>query len=423
MIFKDVVCPFCGCLCDDIEVTVEDGKITSIKKGCVLSESKFLNYDRDRSKPMVRKGDKLVAVKLEEAIDRAAEILRSADFPLIYGLSSTECGAQRLAVELAERIGGTVDNTSSVCHGPTILAAQGIGAVKCTLGEVKNRADLVIFWGCNPGEAHIRHLVRYSSVPKGLFTSEGRKGRTIVCVDVRETPSTRLADFFIKVDQGRDFELLSALRVALKGHEVGDVAGVSSEKIKQLVEKMKGCKFGVIFFGLGLTMTRGKHMNVNAALSLVRDLNNYTKFTIIPMRGHFNVAGANEVCLWQTGYPFSVNFSRGYPVYNPGEFSAVDILARGECDAALIIASDPVSNFPSEASRHLAKVPTIVLDPKVSMTSLVAEVVIPTAVAGIEREGTAYRMDGIPIRLRKVINPKFPPDEEILRKIIEGVKS
>jgi formylmethanofuran dehydrogenase subunit B len=186
---------------------------------------------------------------------------------------------------------------------------------------------------------------------------------------------------------------------------------------------MKGCKFGVIFFGLGLTMTWGKHMNVNAALSLVRDLNDHTKFTIIPMRGHFNVAGANEVCLWQTGYPFSVNFSRGYPVYNPGEFSAVDILARGECDAALIIASDPVANFPIEASRHLAKIPTIVMDPKVSMTSLIAEAVIPTAIAGIECEGTAYRMDGIPIRLRKVINSKFPPDEEILRKIIEGVKS
>jgi formylmethanofuran dehydrogenase subunit B len=186
---------------------------------------------------------------------------------------------------------------------------------------------------------------------------------------------------------------------------------------------MKKCRFGVIFFGLGLTMTRGKHMNVDAALRLTRDLNDYTKFTIIPMRGHFNVSGADETSLWQTGYPFAVNFLRGYPVYNPGEFSAVDVLARGECDAALIIAADPVANFPIGASKHLAKIPTIVMDPKVNMTSMVAEVVIPTAAAGVECEGTAYRMDSVPIRLRKVVEPRYPPDKEILGRMIAGLKN
>ncbi|GAI39343.1 unnamed protein product, partial [marine sediment metagenome] len=148
-----------------------------------------------------------------------------------------------------------------------------------------------------------------------------------------------------------------------------------------------------------------------------------TKFTIIPMRGHGNVSGSNDVMTWCTGYPYAVNFSKGYPVYNPGEFSAVDILARGECDAALIIASDPVAHFPAEASKHLARIPTIVIDPKVSLTSLIAKIVIPSAMAGIECDGTAYRMDGIPLRLSKVIDSEFLPDREILKKIIEKVKA
>jgi formylmethanofuran dehydrogenase subunit B len=140
------------------------------------------------------------------------------------------------------------------------------------------------------------------------------------------------------------------------------------------------------------------------------------------MRGHHNVTGACATSLWQTGYPYAVNFSRGYPRYSPGEFSAVDILARGECDAALIIASDPLANFPLEASRHLARIPTIVMDPKINLTSMVADVVMPTALAGIECEGTAYRMDAVPIRLRKVLPSKFPSDREVLRRIIDGVK-
>ncbi|MDP6626522.1 MAG: formylmethanofuran dehydrogenase subunit B, partial [Methanopyri archaeon] len=112
----------------------------------------------------------------------------------------------------------------------------------------------------------------------------------------------------------------------------------------------------------------------------------------------------------------------GYPVYNPGEFSAVDMLTRKECDAALIISSDPAAHFPREAVEHLAKIPTIVIDPKHNLTSPIADVLIPSAIAGIECEGTAYRMDDIPIRLRKVVESDQLPDKVVLEKIIERVR-
>lgn len=418
VLHKSVVCPFCGCLCDDLEVEVQDGKITSTKNACPIGRSKFLSHEEDRAKPMVRGKE----VGLEEAIEEAARILKEADFPLIYGLSSTEVDAQRQAVRLAELIGASLDNTASTCHGPTVLAAQECGVVKCTLGEVKNRADLVVFWGCNPAEAHIRHPVRYSLTPMGMYR-KGKKERFAVHVDVRETRTSKMVNQFIKVESGRDYELLSALRAAVRGYEVKEAAGVPGEVIKELAERMKSCKFGIIFFGMGLTMSKGKNLNIDAALSLVRDLNDHTKFLIMPMRGHFNVCGANEVLTWLTGYPFSLNFSRGYPVYNPGEFSAVDLLYRGECDAALILASDPAAHFSFPAVRHLASIPTVVIDPKVNLTSKLAEVVIPSAAVGVECDGTAYRMDGIPIRLRKIIDSPYPPDREILERIIERVKA
>ena len=34
---KSVTCPICGCLCDDIEVTVENNEIVKMKNGCALS--------------------------------------------------------------------------------------------------------------------------------------------------------------------------------------------------------------------------------------------------------------------------------------------------------------------------------------------------------------------------------------------------
>jgi formylmethanofuran dehydrogenase subunit B len=422
-IHTDVVCPFCGCLCDDLEVTVEGDRVVKVRNGCAISISKFLHHHENRVESPLIHGE---PVDLEEAVDEAAKILRTSRRPLIYGLSSTECGAIAKAIELAELVGGVVDNTSSVCHGPTILALQTLGESKCTLGTVRNRADLIIYWGCNPLAAHLRHLTRYSAMARGLYTSGGRKDRFIVAVDVRETRMRRVADLFLKVKPGCDYELLSALRAVVRGYslEVNEVSGVSRETILELAERMKKARFGVIFFGLGLTQSEGRHRNIEAAIGLVADLNRYTKFVLTPMRGHYNVAGANTVTTWQTGYPYAVDFSRGYPRYNPGEYTAVDLLARGEADAALIVASDPVAHLPYKAARHLAKIPTIVLDPKRNMTSMVSRVIIPTAAAGIEAEGTAYRMDGIPIRLRKILEPRegVLPDAEVLEMIIGRVK-
>ncbi len=422
-VYRDVVCPFCGCLCDDLEVTVEENRIVKVRNGCAISTSKFLHHHENRVETPLVDG---LPVDLKEAVKEAAEILKSARRPLIYGLSSTECGAIAKAIELAELVGGVVDNTASVCHGPTILALQTLGESKCTLGTVRNRADLIIYWGCNPLDAHLRHLTRYSAMARGLYTSGGRKDRYIAAVDVRETRLRKVADLFVKVKPGGDYELLSALRAVVRGYdlEADEVSGVPRDVIFELAERMKKARFGAIFFGLGLTQSEGRHMNIEAAIGLVADLNHHTKFVLIPMRGHYNVAGANTVTTWQTGYPYAVDFSRGYPRYNPGEYTAVDLLARGEADAALIIASDPVAHLPYKAARRLAEIPTIVIDPKRNMTSMISRVVIPTAAAGIEAEGTAYRMDGIPIRLKKLIEPPegVLPDAEVLRLMIEEVE-
>ncbi len=123
----------------------------------------------------------------------------------------------------------------------------------------------------------------------------------------------------------------------------------------------------------------------------------------MPMRGHGNVTGADMVLRWTTGYPFGINLSRGYPRFNPGEFSTVDLLVRGDNDAALILGADPGATMPQPGIDHLARIPTIVLDPKVTHTSRLARVHITTAVTGISAPGTAYRMDEIPLPLRPAL--------------------
>lgn len=298
------------------------------------------------------------------------------------------------------------------------------GKVSCTLGEVKNRADFIIYWGGNPAECHPRHFTKYTLTQKGKFVPNGRKGRTMVLVDIRETPSGRAADLFLQVRPGKDFEVLTALRALVKGQRIDPQSvaetGLTVEQLEDLVDRMKNCRFGVIFFGMGISMTRGKHMNSAAILTLAAELNAFTKFVAMPMRGHGNVTGADVVMRWTTGYPFGVSLTRGYPRYNPGEFSTVDLLLRGDVDAAMILGADPGATMPQPAIDHLARIPTIVLDPKVTHTSRLAHVHITTAVTGISAPGTAYRMDEIPLPLRPALKSPYPTDEEVVRRIYQA---
>jgi formylmethanofuran dehydrogenase subunit B len=263
-------------------------------------------------------------------------------------------------------------------------------------------------------------------MPKGLFIPNGRKDRTVVLVDVRKSKSAPAADIFLQVKPRKDFEALWALRALVKGVEldssIGDETGIPLEQLKDLVERMKTCKFGMFFFGMGLSMTRGKHLNVEAALALARDLNAFTRFYIKPMRGHGNVTGADNVVSWQTGYPFGVNLGRGYPRFNPGEFTTADTLARGEADAALIIASDPMANFSQPAREHLGRIPYIALDPRETPTTRAATVAFTTSTYGINTGGTVYRMDDVPIPLRPAFDSPYPGDEEVLKAMEKRIR-
>jgi formylmethanofuran dehydrogenase subunit B len=472
-VVKPVTCPVCGSLCDDIELTIEDGRIVKVKKGCAMCESKFLGYDGEHRllKPLIRKNGKLVKTSLKEAVGKAAQILAEANYPILYGWSSTSCEATRVGLELAEEVGGVIDNTAVVCHGPSILSIQDVGVPSCTLGQIRHRADLVIYWGSDPWSAHPRHIERYTAFSEGRFEKSAwrgyltkikalsvkkkvesavrrvflkpkpsasslvrkepppsifREGRKLMVIDVRRTKSAEMADYFIQVEPNKDYELLQAFRALIRDEEieVDEVAGVPVEYLEEVADVMIRCDFGVLFFGVGLTMSRGKLRNIDAALSLIRDLNTRTKFVIMPMRGHFNVTGANTVFTWQTGYPYAVDFSLGYPWYNPGETSVMDVLLRKESDAALVAASDPVANFPRRAVEHLVKNPLIVIDPHMNATAQMADVVFPSAFVGIEAGGTAYRMDHVPLPLKKVVEPPrgVLPDEEILRRILSEIR-
>ncbi len=424
---SDVICPGCGVLCDDIKVNLKENVIVTSYNACTKGNAKFLDINANRLlKPTIKMNGTNKEVDLDTAISKTAEILLNAESPLLYGWSATTCETQRIGIQLANELKGLVDSTSSFCHGVSLSTLLESSWSTATLGEVMNRADVVLYWGSNPIEAHPRHMSRYTTVPRGIFRQAGKEERTVVVIDIRKTRTANIADRFLEVEPNRDFELISVLRSLLNGDrpDIETVANLTLKEVNRLLELIKEADFCAIFFGLGLLMSAGTYHNVSNLLSFVAELNQFTKVVAIPMIGHYNMIGFNHVCSWLTGFPYGVDFRKEDPMFNPGETTTAELLQKKEIDAMLCIASDPVSTLPYSLTSYLKGIPVITMDRQMTPTTRISKIVIPVALSGIEVSGTAYRMDSVPLYMNNIISPPdgILSDEMIMTKLLKLVK-
>jgi formylmethanofuran dehydrogenase subunit B len=380
----DATCAGCGCACDDIEATVADGRLI-VTRTCELGDAWFAER---AAGPIASIEGRDASV--DEAADAAAAILTQARAPLVYGLGQTSCEAQRQAVALADAVGAIVDPGGGSGAG---LAYQAIGSSTATFGEIRDRAELVVGWRADPAVTNPRLLGRLR------LDRAARGSRTLVVVDDRRTATAEEADAFVELDVAQDFEALWALR-ALVGHAPLDrdrAGDLPIEALEALAERLLGAEHVALLYGDRVAGDEGIAL---ALLSLVRDLSRERHTVSLGLRREGNARGAEDVLAWQTGFPAAVSFARGYPRANPGELSAAVLLERGEVDAALVVASDPLAHLPAPAAQRLRELPTVVVDARATATAKAARVAFATAADGIEVAGTVHRMDGVPIPLR-----------------------
>ena len=91
--------------------------------------------------------------------------------------------------------------------------------------------------------------------------------------------------------------------------------------------------------------------------------------------------------------------------------------------AALIIAADPWRTMPRAALDHLERIPHVVIGRSRDCPRRTARVHFTAASPGIDTTGTAYRMDKVPLPIRAALPSTRPTDEQILRAILDTLRS
>ncbi len=373
---ESLICAGCALLCDD--VTVERAHL---KPECGLGDA----WLADRSASAGEAPDAAAATvggtpaDVATAVARAAQLLRDARRPLVHGFAGATIEDARAAVALADRLGAIVATGALAGPWPGAPAFPLRGFSSATLGEVRDRSQLVIVWREDPETTHPRLLQRLGFGAGGSPTRDGP--RTLVVIDDRDTATARRADLAVDWPEDRDVEALS-----------------------ELFERFEDARHATVIYGAALATGLGGQRRELALHELVRRLSRGRHVVTLSLPGTAGVRGAGDVLAWQTGYAGTVDLVSGHPeLLNLTE----PLIAHERVDLALCVEDEPTGG-----------VPTIVLSHRAEPTA--AQVWIRTAPAGVAAAGTVHRLDGVPLTLHPPLQSTAPTSASVLADLMKA---
>jgi anaerobic selenocysteine-containing dehydrogenase len=223
----DTACPLdCPDACS-LDVTLQDGRITSIDgspsnsvtNGYICAKVRRFTervYGSDRLLyPAIRRGPKglglferaswddamaLIAQRIEEARDTWGG---ESILPYSYGGSNGLLTQDTSDATLFRRLGAS-RLARTVCAAPTGAANEALyGKMPSVTYEDYPAAKLIVLWGVNPSASGI-HLVPY-------VREAQRNGACLVVIDPRTTPLAKHADIHLAIRPGTDLPIALAM--------------------------------------------------------------------------------------------------------------------------------------------------------------------------------------------------------------------
>ncbi|MBV9364882.1 MAG: hypothetical protein JOY89_11625 [Solirubrobacterales bacterium] len=386
--FGPITCAGCGLLCDDVLVDAADDAVR-LTPDCDLGAQWFSErLLRPAGAPSATIDGKPVDVG--SALTRAAELLRGARRPLLHGFEHATVEDARAAVALADRLGAVIATDDGEWAGAPAVPLRG--ASTATLGEIRDRARVVVIWREDPESTHPRLLERL-----GIG---GGVERTLVVVDDSDTATAGRAEVRLGWPPGRDLEALTTLHALQRGLTVR--AGELELPLSGLLKRLRAVPHVAFVYGAGLTAGAGGQRRALALHELVRALCHERHAVTLELPGAPGTRSADDVLAWQSGYGGNVDFASGHPELVTATQPLDDV------DVTLLV--EPGSAGAAEiALGSLAAGPGV-------------EVWIRTAAAGVDGGGTAHRLDGVPLALQAPLPGEAPSAAAVLTRLLAEVE-
>jgi formylmethanofuran dehydrogenase subunit B len=281
------------------------------------------------------------AWKNDQPLDRgtatthAAAALASARRVLVTGLANATLETITAACDLAESLGAAVDAglpESARTAGPAIARA---GEVTAVFEELRDRADLVIFWCCDPTRSHPRFVERFVTPT----VADGGRRRTIAIGPWGVMPA---AATHRHLPLAHEFSVEAArwLQMRIAGRHTTLTDTPLSATCVAVEEAIRSADCVAVVTG---DADDSVGLEAWSMVHLVRAIAHEKHAFQIPLgaglaAGGANGAGATAVCTWRYGAAGAVaRADRMGSPFLPGESDARRLISRGEVDAVVAL--------------------------------------------------------------------------------------
>ncbi|MCX7111281.1 MAG: formylmethanofuran dehydrogenase subunit B [Proteobacteria bacterium] len=411
-IWENVPSPFCGISSDDLKIQVTGNGIKVLEHGDAVTQAGFEQPITDTQPRVIGK-----TVSMEEAIAAAAGFLRNARLPLFGGFG-TDVNDTRAALSLADRCGAVLDQARAEGGLRNLLVLSDTGWMATTLAELKNRAEVLVVFGSDIEADFPRFYERFIWNKETLFGLDTSK-REIIHIGrtpsggASTSPDGRKAQ--VLPCQAESYpEVAAALNALARGVrlQAETIGGISVADLQAVIDKLKAAKYSVVTWAAGHLNYAHAELTVQQLCQAVVALNQSgsTRSAVLPLGGQDGDRTASQVFAWQTGYPTRISYARGYPEYDPYHHSTARLLASGEADVLVWIATINARQTPPVTS-----IPTIVVGRSGMVFEQEPSVYIPVGAPGIDHAGHMYRCDNVvSMPLRKLRDSGLPSGAEVL---------
>ena len=369
-----ITCTGCCLICDDIELSQDSGGALIIKNACQVCHDDLIGwYSTTQST--------LSTSDIAPEIEKANSILAAANLPLVCGLTDQSVETQQAAVELARRCNAAIDWTNG--HWPFAFqdALQDTGLVSCTFGEIKERADLVIYWSCT--DVNPAFTRRFVQDTKTIRIDWDQTKQATAIRFLRQHPSDTEVDWEVDGDQ----------------------------ELTELKQAIDSAIYPVIVIDDAAAETLGES-GVLSMVRFVRAQNARNHCRLVHYSARQNVTGIQSTLSALAAGPYGVTFRNGKPMFRNREFTTESLLGKGLVDALVLIGSPaqlPDIDLPKG-------MPVIWFSDGV-LENFAADVTIPFSRWGMDCDGTGYRDDGVPVFRKQVFERLLPTSIEVLSEV------
>lgn len=255
-----------------------------------------------------------------------AAALASARRVLVTGFAAADVETAALACDLAEAVAAAVDpggHDTAQVGGPTIAR---IGAITADPEELRDRADLVVFWFCPPA--------RTVSFRERLVTPKTAAGqrRQVLAVGP-EADGVR--DGHVAVDRGQAVDLARLLHAAA----AGIACPASPPPLTAARDLLRAAFDAADCVAIVTAHADPVGLEPWSLTGLVRAIAHRRPAFEVPLEPD---GAAASVCTWRYGAPGAIaRADRDGAAFLPAECDALRLVTRGEVDCLVALGPLP----------------------------------------------------------------------------------